>query len=176
MTRIRSVAGGRMSVSTFVRVGLNADNTLDRSGTFVKGVVEWDKLLSDSPTESDIGSLDDGIVYLPDWIKSSGNGEFEIVAGGSFMLSWILIWNSSGSSAESASTYPEFRVNHIWYEFDHKPVALQDTGLTNTLVFPATPFNFARGDAFRIYLARESGDPSKDFTVEQESFLSVWRM
>jgi len=120
------------------------------AGVLGLAAVAWDKVIPKKPG---------GDEELPDWLTSYGTA-IEFAQTGLYLVSWAIDFTASGSTQDSAASYlSQFQASTGAYANNGAAVySVEDTGLTVSLTYPATPFEIDEGDKIEVIVARVAGD------------------
>ena len=167
---INNTIGGRDSYNNNNRAvifGLTASQTLS-SGTLTSAEIAWDRVIPQQPG---------GSTGTPSWIRSY-DGFIKFAQAGLYQLSWSIDWTANGSGQDHASSYLSYYLRHDAAYTDLDPIvfAAEDAGISDSLVFPATPFKIGRDDSIKIIIDRVSGASSSGWTARSTSFLSIIKL
>ena len=157
MRRVRSVIQGHIpEPKSAVILGMTANQALS-SGTLGIAAVAWDRVIPKRPN---------GDEELPDWLTSYGTA-IEFAQTGMYLVSWAIDWTANGSTQDNAVTYmSHFQASTGAYaNLGVYVSAVEDTGLTVSLIYPATPFEIDKGDKIEIIVGRLAGDSTAGWTA-----------
>jgi hypothetical protein len=137
------------------------------------GLIRWDYLYLNRP---------DGDGLVPNWIGNwetggPGTTEIQFTAGGLYQLSWALVWTAHGSTQDHAKTYPSMRTEDSERHYSSAAsFGEEDTGITQSLVYPARCFDIQANDKIGIWIERVAGDSSANWTLQTPSFLCITKL
>tara|TARA_Y100000310_G_scaffold36342_1_gene34230 strand:+ start:250 stop:735 length:486 start_codon:yes stop_codon:yes gene_type:complete len=150
-----------------VILGLTANYTLS-AATLTAAAVDWDRVVPKKP---------DGNEELPDWLTSYGTA-IEFAQTGLYLVSWVIDWTANGSGQDHAKSYlSHFQASTgVYSDFGNPTFAAEDTGISDALVHPATPFELDGGDKINIVVARVAGASSSGWTARGTSFVNIVKL
>ena len=168
---INNTIGGRGRDSNdnrAVTLGLTANQALS-AGVLGIAAMAWDKVVPKSPG---------GNVGLPDWLTSYGTS-IEFAQAGLYLVSWAIDFTASGSTQDAAASYlSHFQASTGAYANTGIAVySVEDTGLTVSLTYPATPFEIDEGDKIEVIVARVAGDSTAGWDARATGcFISIIKL
>lgn len=169
MRRVRSFMQGNIpNPKSAVILGLTANYTLS-AATLTAAAVDWDRVVPKKPA---------GDEELPDWLTSYGTA-IEFAQTGMYLVSWAIDWTANGSTQDHAASYlSHFQASKGAYANNGVAVyAVEDTGLTVSLIYPATPFEIDKGDKIEVIVGRVAGDSTAGWTARYPGcFINIVKL